>query len=333
MNLNVWGDLMVIHIKNWARKLLFWLLESTSEIGLNIPNGKETELISKLKKKISELDPLPSRSDQNSDWWLQSRQDLRSKILANDPRRFLRWGVVLMNMYPAFNRYLNIEYHYIRQKNDYSSRWKYALLENGIGGGIRYVFNRETSGSAIHSGYHLVRFGEFSGVLLSDIDIVIEFGGGYGRLCEAIYRTGFKGSYVLYDLPEFSALQIFYLRAQGYSVADKMTELKDECVYCTSEINTLEKVSSIKNKKVLFIATWSFSETPLNFRRRFETIIRNSEYLLIGYYEKIYPGSPDEVDNLKYFSALCGEMPSGKIEDVPIVHMGAGSRYLFYMRS
>ncbi len=81
---------MIMHFRNWARRVLFWFLEATSEIRLKAPNKKESDLILKLKNKIQKLDPLPLRSDNNSDWWLQSRQNLRTKIISNDPRRFLR---------------------------------------------------------------------------------------------------------------------------------------------------------------------------------------------------------------------------------------------------
>ena len=49
----------------------------------------------------------------------------------------------------------------------------------------------------------------------------------------------------------------------------------------------------------LFIANWSISETPIKFRKKFEKILRNSKYILIGFQENF-----ENIDNLKYFNIL-----------------------------
>jgi hypothetical protein len=48
------------------------------------------------------------------------------------------------------------------------------------------------------------------GLDVRGFDFVIEFGGGYGSLCRLFFNQQFKGQYVLFDLPPFSALQHFF---------------------------------------------------------------------------------------------------------------------------
>ena len=38
----------------------------------------------------------------------------------------------------------------------------------------------------------------------------MEFGGGYGALCLAVWAGGFNGQYVIFDLPVFSQVFFFF---------------------------------------------------------------------------------------------------------------------------
>ena len=49
----------------------------------------------------------------------------------------------------------------------------------------------------------------------------------------------------------------------------------------------------------LFIANWSLSETPINFRKKFFKLIKNSKLILISFQENF-----ENIDNLKYFKNL-----------------------------
>ena len=59
------------------------------------------------------------------------------------------------------------------------------------------------------------------------------------------------------------------------------------------------KNPQMKNLDSLFIANWSISETPIKFRKKFEIIIKNSKYILIGFQENF-----ENINNLKYFNNL-----------------------------
>ena len=52
-------------------------------------------------------------------------------------------------------------------------------------------------------------------------------------------------------------------------------------------ISNLHKIKNYQKKsKSLFIANWSLSETPLNFRKRFIPLITKNHYILICFQEK-----------------------------------------------
>ena len=72
----------------------------------------------------------------------------------------------------------------------------------------------------IFQAYHLCRFEEATGRPLASMPLIVEFGGGYGRLCQLAHDLGFRGTYVIFDLPEVAVLQRFYLRHVGIEVSE-----------------------------------------------------------------------------------------------------------------
>ena len=55
---------------------------------------------------------------------------------------------------------------------------------------------------------------------LSSSGVIVEFGGGYGSMCRLLHKLGFSGQYFIYDLPEFVALQRYFLKSIGMPVRD-----------------------------------------------------------------------------------------------------------------
>jgi hypothetical protein len=86
-------------------------------------------------------------------------------------------------------------------------------------------------------------------------------------------RLGFAGKYVIFDLPEFSALQRFYLGGLGL---DASTEL-------LTSVDELMKVCPMPE---LFVATWSLSETPAGIREPFREIVIHAKFLLMAYQDE-----------------------------------------------
>jgi hypothetical protein len=58
------------------------------------------------------------------------------------------------------------------------------------------------------------------GSCLHDADCIVEFGGGFGSMCRLIGALGFRGRYVIFDLPPVLALQRYYLGLHGIEADD-----------------------------------------------------------------------------------------------------------------
>jgi len=311
------------YIHNWVRKCFFAMMEATADWFAEPRTSREEALIRSLRQRIGALPPLPAATSESSAWWLLSRQKARQLMLHRDARHFLRWEVIVMNMFPAFNRYLGMELTKLKASPDYESRWKQVLRESSTGRPLRFLHDRSTSGAAIHAGYHAKSLLD-EGVEISDFDAVFEFGGGYGKLCSTWRKLGFKGDYVLFDLPEFSALQRFYLSAEGFPEDDESAGKN----HYVSSLGDFPILDELLGRRCLFVATWSFSETPLDFRRNFEPLLARCTHFLVGYFSVVNAGTVEEVDNARYFEEVRAGHSAVQFHDFPIEHMPEGNRYM-----
>ena len=120
----------------------------------------------------------------------------------------------------------------------------------------------------IFQAYHLCRFEEATGRPLASMPVIVEFGGGYGRLCQLAHDLGFRGTYVIFDLPEVAVLQRFYLRQVGIAVSEAR-----EAQWPASGVVTVVDVAKLtallrqrSRGEAAFVAIASLSEAPLALR-------------------------------------------------------------------
>ena len=95
--------------------------------------------------------------------------------------------------------------------------------------------------------------------------------------------------YTCFDTVYVNLLQYYYLSHNNLDVGF----LKNRQFFLNS------KLKNIKEKNDLFIANWSLSETPIQFRNKFYLKIANSKYIFICFQEKF-----ENINNLKYFNNL-----------------------------
>jgi len=207
--------------------------------------------------------------------WDRYLNQFRDSALRDDPRKFLRWGVIEETMCVSYARFLKTEMAYL--KKDWG-RWSTALVETAVGDPVPYLFHARSSGNLIHHAYHLARFQASTGCRIDELDVVYEFGGGYGCACKLLHALGFKGRYIIQDFPYFSALQRYYLGMHGIHA-----ELINEPM-------------PVPAGRSLFLAEWSLSEAPALARGPMFDIARACDHFLIGY-QPVGGG----VDNAEYF--------------------------------
>jgi hypothetical protein len=147
----------------------------------------------------------------------------------------------------------------------------------------------------IHHAYQIAVFETLTERFVENLDLVLEFGGGYGSMCRLFSNLGFRGTYIIYDLPLFSALQSYYLKSIGLEVNnDDHANMNVMCVSNFDQMRSLVDTSFKGNN--LFLATWSISEVPLSVRAPFLEMAKMFNYFLFSFQRQF-----GEVNNLDYF--------------------------------
>jgi len=270
---------------------------------LEPPTFKEKELIEDLRKTFNELSYININHYSHPERiWAQNMNRLRELVIKENIREFLRWDVILETMFVGNNIYVATELEYLRGKSDWNGRWEKAIKEVETGSPLPFNKYPLSSGNLIHHAYHVAKFEEKTGVSSAKIDLVCEFGGGYGCMCKLFHNLGFEGKYIIFDFPHFCALQKYFLKSVGITVHDfdKIQSLENG-VFCVSDIETfkilLSKCNDCRNS--LFIATWSMSEAPLDIRNSILPLLSQFKSFLIAYQDNF-----GEVNNIRYFDSL-----------------------------
>jgi hypothetical protein len=219
-------------------------------------------------------------------FWEAWRLVLYDWILANDPAEFWKCPAVYHTM---LTLHWPFQMDYELSQLDLNrtppgtpkGRWQYALQVPHFGPddystGTRYSMN------LIHQAYHLTQWERVTGRRIEQLDTIVEFGGGYGAMALLCRRMGFEGKYVIYDLPEFSLLQEYYLSQFG--MLDK------------TEWNPKKKPKDVD----LFMALYSLSEVEPGERMRYLPSVVDS-YLFL------YSGQWEKWNNVEWFQK---ELPS-----------------------
>jgi len=282
-----------------------------SEKLMTAPSDIESKRIYKLR---SELKGLANNKALATDFWAKKREELYNVVAIKDPRNFTNWPV----MYPMFFNPDPLELKSLQNENNWDFIKK-LIIEDKIGNPVSYKDFPKSSGNLIHHTYSLVEYMKQSGNDPKTMNIIIEFGGGYGSFCRLLYKSGFRGTYIIYDLPEYSAFQDYFLSSLSMDLKIVRNEIINEpgTVCLISDVKLIE--NSINAD--LFIALWSLSECPIELRENFYEQINKSSSLLIGFQEKF-----ENIANLDYFNSKFGQNPNSKI--IAINHMSQ-NYYLF----
>jgi hypothetical protein len=124
--------------------------------------------------------------------------------------------------------------------------------------------------NGLEQGYHLWQWEQRIGIQVRDLDTIQEFGAGYGQMAWLCRKLGFKGWYVVMDLPVFRLLQEWWLGTQGVTTSSGRIPDAD-----------------------LFIGCYSVSEIPP--RQRKKALGDAAHYLLL------YSSQFDKWDNRQWF--------------------------------
>jgi hypothetical protein len=187
----------------------------------------------------------------------------------------------------------------------------------------------------IFHAYHLCRFEEATGRSLASMPVIVEFGGGYGRLCQLVHDLGFRGTYVIFDLPEVAVLQRFYLRHVGIPVSEMnpASDTREATGPSTGVVTVVDvaELSTLLHRRpraeAAFVAVGSLSEAPLALRETLLAEVGSFDAFLI-----FYSAQHDALDNRAYFARWRATLPDHDWQDVDTPHFGKASAYLFGRR-
>lgn len=161
------------------------------------------------REKMSELPVADKPPLRHS--WDRHRYELHISARGKDP--ILTWSTLHATMFVGEAPFTEGQYRVLERLD--RDRWMPATREDKFGYPPRLSWDEGTSGNLIHQAYHLAHYEVIAGKRVEEMDRICEFGGGYGAMCKLIRRLGFEGEYVIYDLPELSLIQQYYLSNVG----------------------------------------------------------------------------------------------------------------------
>lgn len=210
-------------------------------------------------------------------FWEYWRWELWQKVQQDDPIGFMDWPCIFHTM--LTNHWsMEAEWNYLLQSDTY--RWPKVILPHS-GFPKDYFGPTPYSNNMINQAYHIALWENTTGKRIDQLENITEFGGGYGAMALLCWRLGFRGKYIIYDLPEFSLLQEWFLAQEG-----------------------VENVSwNPKGRATadLLIALYSLSETPMELRDNFLEKVKAQSYLIL------YSPTWEEYQNSAYFGKLIKE--------------------------
>lgn len=198
-------------------------------------------------------------TDKQPPYWEFWRHQLWQLGQTDDPANFINWPCVYHTM---------LVEHW-KEPVLYEFSIVYDSLPIKV-----LEFSRPEYNNLVHQAYHLYQWQQATGRKVSQLSTIVEFGGGYGAMALLCHHLGFKGRYVIYDLPEFSLLQEWYL----------------------SQFNRLANIEWNPKRKPqdvdLFMALYSLSEVKPELRDGL--MVKAESYLFL------YSGRWEVFDNVQW---------------------------------
>ena len=274
---------------------------------------------------------LSDRTPPTEDFWTVRRKHLQTLLLEGDPWEFLRWDPIATTMVKRGKANIRQELRHLQRRHDWKSRWRPALREHTVGFPRPFYRYPKASGDLIHHAYHACRFEETTGVSLADLSVIVEFGGGYGSMCRVLHQLGFSGAYLIFDLPELSVIQRFFLPHVGIATEKPgTTSFPARGVVTASEVDDFKRLMRSRPPgRAAFIATWSLSEAPVDLRAAILSELTAFDAFLVAYGDD-FAG----VDNRAFFSRWRSGFPEHTwYELAPPSHYPKQAAYLFGAKS
>lgn len=200
--------------------------------------------------------------------WERHQKVVKTYIEEYGYDNFLREPTIKGTMFVGDNDTSRQEFAELVKNPNWDSCWKDAIKDDGFGNPERFPLYPESSGNYIHCAYHLAKYEEAHKVKLSDLELILEVGCGYGAMSKVCRQAGFTGRYILFDLPIFNEIQSNYLNGIPFT-------------YFIDDIGDLFGVEF--GNSSMFISTWAVSEMPTDYRDSILNICPHFSEILLAY--------------------------------------------------
>jgi len=179
--------------------------------------------------------------------WENFTNNVRHMMETRDLSTFMTWDILINTMIAGVD---DVEIEYLKNSNNWDF-WVENLEETKLKPNHHPIYQFSSTNN-LHHAYSLQILMDKLGKDLTYFDFVTEFGGGYGNMGRLFKKINNNVKYNIYDIPEFSKLQNYYLKENGIE-----------------DIQLLNNNDSIVEvpKKSIFLGLWSISETP-NLNRK-----------------------------------------------------------------
>ena len=273
---------------------------------------RESELYDAFRTRLVKL---TSRAPPGhcSSWWRKRCADLANDVLVRPLEDFLRWSdVVDMYEIPMFI----VWYQALRASKDWDSRWVRLTRKSPHGNAHPFAADEGSAPVPTQHAYHLMSFEKLTGTKFTDVDMIIEVGGGYGNFCRMLRVDGFRGPHVIIDLPHIREIQRLFLGLNDVPTHEAVS--MEDGAHLVVEDDIAKIIALAQGRKVGFLATWSLSETPLAFREKiFPSLHANVDRYLVAIQDYVWPSvygrvpsvvdgdlETEGVDNTRYFEGF-----------------------------
>jgi hypothetical protein len=229
--------------------------------------------------------------------WREHLDEIEKLLLAGDSRilddRLVRYAIYLT----IAEEWAKSQMPYLRKKLSESQLKKY-LMESGAFQQTIIDPNYKTSESRVNHLTHLLCWEEKTKAKIADLDVLVEFGGGYGGMTKLLKTINDKSTIIVIDFPIMILLQSYYLgkslgkEALNFVLREKLEIMPGKVNYVPVALAHLLPNDLAPD---IFIATWSLSES----NEKTQSLIEDKEFfstshLLYGYrfYEHTNPRQP-----------------------------------------
>lgn len=261
------------------------------------PTPPQARLAQRLADDLDALVRSGTTGD-GSDFWRSICADLHRLAVSGDPMYFMRWPAIEATMVHGAAPVTLRMWWMLRRSAAWRTQWEPALRHPQYGHPPPFPPMLSTNAIALEHASHLFRFHRHQGAHFHDSDSMIEFGGGYGSMCRMVRALGFRGRYIIFDLPPVSALQRYYLGMHG---VDADWSEQSATWLCNDLDQLMESLNRRVPGRISLISTWALSEMPMPVRDRIEPFfaLPQATKALLAY-QPAFEGT----DNRAYFRDL-----------------------------